>query len=123
MPAAHIPTPEKQAQVFALASFLTPHTEIAKFIGIAPNTLTKHYEPELRSALLKTFIRVSGALVINATENMNFPAQRYYLECVGRRLGYWGENVEQLTDDSSEIDKIDIFMHSSQFENDESEID
>ena len=51
--AAHKPTDQSRAEVNALASFGTPQDEIARYIGIAPMTLRKHYDAELNLASIK----------------------------------------------------------------------
>lgn len=66
---AHKPTIEKRAEVRALASFGTPHEDIAKYIGVAVHTLRKYYLEELNSSAIKANAAVGKYLFSLASGN------------------------------------------------------
>lgn len=58
----HEPTAESRAQVEALASFGTPHDDIAMFIGVSAPTLRKAYRDELDFSAIKANAQVGKYL-------------------------------------------------------------
>ena len=58
----HIPTTEQKAAVVALASYGTPQSEIAEYIGIDAKTLRKTYREELDKSATKANTKVVAFL-------------------------------------------------------------
>jgi hypothetical protein len=68
----HEPTPETRQQVETLSGYGTSHQHIAEFIGLARETLEKHYGRELRMGALKANAKVGAAQFARATD-VNHP--------------------------------------------------
>jgi|LakMenEpi03Aug12_release.lakeMendotaPanAssembly.Ray.scaffolds.fasta_scaffold203180_2 hypothetical protein len=64
---SHQPSDKTRAQVEALVACGIPQEEIARLLRISPNTLVKHYEPELQDGLVKANARVANNLFRMAT--------------------------------------------------------
>lgn len=58
----HVPDEKTRKQVEAMSSYGIPQKEIAKVIGIADKTLSKHYRHELDTAETKANAMVAGKL-------------------------------------------------------------
>lgn len=86
---AHKPTPEKRAQVEALAACGVPHVEIGKFLGLDPKTLRKHYRDEIDNANMRCIAAVAGSLYQQAISG-NTAAMIFWMKA---RAG-WREKSE-----------------------------
>lgn len=102
MGAAHIPTKDNRAKVAALASFGITQSNICKYIGVSPMTLTKYYHDELDTAAIDKTVAVANALFHNATERNNVTAQIFWLKTRAR----WREDNPDETQGA--IGKIEI---------------
>lgn len=89
MPAKHEPTDETRAQVKALAGFGIREDEIAKYVGIAPKTLRKHYRHELDVGVTQANINIAQSLYQQAM-NGSTSAAIFWLKA---RAG-WREKQE-----------------------------
>jgi DNA-binding XRE family transcriptional regulator len=65
----HVPTEQSRAFAKAMAIAGVTREQIAKVIGISPNTLVKHYKAELDTGSYETLAAVSQSLVKKALGN------------------------------------------------------
>jgi len=86
---SHQPTPEQRAQVEALAGYGIREDEIARYIGVAPKTLRRHYDNELKLGTTKANVQVARQLHQKAMEG-NVSASIFWLKA---RAG-WREKHE-----------------------------
>ena len=63
----HVPTAETRTQAETLSGYGTSHQHIAAFIGLARETLEKHYERELQIGALKANAKVGAAQFTRAS--------------------------------------------------------
>lgn len=61
------PTDKTRAEVAALCSYAISQEEIARYLGICPKTLRKHYREELDNSMMKANAAVGRFLYGNAT--------------------------------------------------------
>ena len=97
----HEPTAEQRRQVGKMAGYGLNQDMIAPVIGVCPKTLRKYYREELDSAMIDKIAVVAGCLYVNATDNMDFKSQRFFLQTQGGK----GWNIPQqlkLTGDENE---------------------
>ena len=59
---AHKPDPTFRRQVEAMAAYGVPKADIARFVGIDPKTLMKHYRDELDVGTIKANRRIAESL-------------------------------------------------------------
>lgn len=98
----HKPTKETRIKVDALSSCGIPHTKIARYLGIAENTLKKHYPHELEFAKIDKVAQVANSLFFKAIEG-NVPAMIWFLRTQGKEFG-WTEAIEDKHDE--ELEKV-----------------
>jgi predicted transcriptional regulator len=107
------PTDEVRGSVKAMSGYGMPHEEIAKAIGICPQTLRKHFRSELDCGHAIASAKVLESLFKMATEGKQVAAAIWWTKA---RLG-WKEsqNIEitaegmakQIRQSLTEIDKTD----------------
>lgn len=76
----HEPTETTRAEVSALAQFGITEADTARYIGIDPKTLRKHYRDELDKAHIKANVKVANALYRQAVDKGNVSAQIFWLK-------------------------------------------
>lgn len=74
------PTAEQRKHVKAMVGFGIPLTDISNVVGIAPNTLTKHFAHEIATGAADANAEVAGALFKNAVKKGNVAAQIFWLK-------------------------------------------
>lgn len=79
------PTATQRRQVAVAAGAGMPHEEIAMGLGIARNTLDKHFGEELSGGACKRRLEVLGAMFAAAKKG-NVTAQRAYMAMTPRLL-------------------------------------
>jgi hypothetical protein len=87
---AHQPEPAQRRQVEAMAAYGIPEPDIARVVGVDPNTLRKHYRDELDLGGTKANAQVAGFL-FNAARNGNVTAQIFWLKTRAR----WKETPQE----------------------------
>jgi hypothetical protein len=85
----HVPTNEQRERVKMLASFGNRHVEIALLLDISEDTLTRHYDRELKTGALEANTKVAQSMFRRATaetdDNLAQRAGEYWLS---RRAGW-----------------------------------
>jgi len=94
----HIKTEKSQGEVAALTSFGTTQEEIASYLGISSDTLTRHYRDEIDNSVVRANAKVAAQLFRKATEQDDIRAQIFWLKTRAK----WRET----NDDNSVTDKI-----------------
>ena len=89
---SHVPTPALRQRVVDLATAGIPKYLIAKIIKIDDETLTKHYESELETALPEAVARIGKVVAMQALEG-DPKAQALYLKTQGARYGWVEKQV------------------------------
>jgi len=81
----HKTTEETRKRVRALAGMHLTVKEIAIVMGVAHQTVSKHYAKELREGPMETNSKVASALFREAVKekNPNITAQIFWLKCKG----------------------------------------
>ena len=74
------PTPDQRRSVKALIAYGVTRVDIAKVIGIAPNTLNRHFEIELATGAVEANAKVAQALYNQAVVQGNVTAQIFWLK-------------------------------------------
>jgi len=82
--AAHEPTDKTRAEVGALVSFGNTQDEIANYIGITADTLSKYYKHEMETSLVRANAQVARALFNKAVNENDFSAQCFWLKTRAR---------------------------------------
>lgn len=77
---AHKPTDELRIQIKTLKSFGIRDQDIANYMSISIDTLTKYYKNELTHGRIYANAEVARSLFLNATEHMNVTAQIFWLK-------------------------------------------
>lgn len=95
MPAPHKPTSENHAEVESLSAFGITEAEIARYIGIDPKTLRKHYRESLQKGVTKANIVAAKNLFAKVREG-NLSACIFWLKA---RAGWSEKNVLLLNED------------------------
>lgn len=95
------PSPEQRYSVELMAAIGIPQTSIAAALGVAPNTLAKHFPDELANGRTRTTTKVADSLVRQALAG-NITAMIFYLKTQGgwsekTRVEHSG-NIGSLTD-------------------------
>lgn len=105
---SHVPTKELRQRVTDLVITGTPKYLIAEVIGIDDQTLTKHYEYELKTAKSVAIERIGKTVYQQALDGDN-KAQALYLKTQGASHG-WVEKqiVENVNGEDNEALKIKI---------------
>jgi len=80
----HVPTDITRAEVTALISFGTTHEDVATYLEISNDTLTKYYRKEIDTACTKSNAMVAKGLFNKATKQDDLQAQIFWLKCRGR---------------------------------------
>lgn len=80
----HHPTEQTRAEVVALASFGTPHEEIAAYLGISQDTLIRRYKEDLQKARTRANSKVAHSLYKMATQQNNVAAAIFWLKTRAR---------------------------------------
>lgn len=93
---AHKVTPETKAQVAALVSFGVIYEDIATYMGISHDTLTRKYKHELETSAVKANAAVANRLFNKATVDNDLTAMIFWLKTRAR----WREK------DRNESDQI-----------------
>lgn len=104
----HEPTEQLRQRVTDLVITGTPKYLIAEVIGIDDETLTKHYERELKTAKSVAIERIGKTVYQQALEG-NEKSQALYLKTQGASHGWVEKQIVETTtaDDTKELkDKI-----------------
>lgn len=101
---AHQVSEESKAEVRALKSFGITDEDIAKYLGISVDTLTKYYKYDLAIGRIKANAEVASKLFKNATENENVTAQIFWLKTRAR----WRTEDNKSMQESNEEVKREI---------------
>lgn len=80
----HVPTDKTKAEVGALLSFGNTQAEICSYLGITDKTFLKHYEYEIRTAVVRANAGVARKLYNKAMVNDDLQAQIFWLKTRGR---------------------------------------
>ena len=80
----HLPTDISRAEVTALTSFGNTQEEVALYLEISVDTLTRHYRRELDTAVVKANAMVARGLFNKATKQDDLSAQIFWLKTRGR---------------------------------------
>lgn len=99
-PKIHKITDDNKAQVIALKSFGTTHEEIALFLGMSADTLTRDYAHELATAQVYANAKVAGKLYSKAVEGDDLTAQIFWLKTRGR---WRTEDTRNLLESNDEL--------------------
>jgi transcriptional regulator with XRE-family HTH domain len=101
---AHVPTAKSRGEVTALTSFGNTQEEIASYLGISVDTLTKYYRQEIDTALIRANAEVANRLYRKATKGDDLKAQIFWLKTRAK----WRERdkEEEKDDDKSILEKI-----------------
>lgn len=91
MGAPHQPDDQKRAQVRALAGFGIIQVDIANYLGIATNTLVKHYKKELEVGPVSANMKVASRLYDIAINGNDREAKIACMFWLKTRAG-WKEN-------------------------------
>lgn len=83
-PTPHVPTDITRAEVAALSSFGNTQAEIALYLGICVDTLTKYYRYELDTAVVRANAMVARKLYNKAVVQDDLSAQVFWLKTRGR---------------------------------------
>lgn len=75
----HLATEDTRKQVYELSSVGTTYEDIAKVLGISPDTLTKYYRPELDRGRIDANAIIAGTLFKQAQEG-NTSAAIFWLK-------------------------------------------
>jgi len=86
---AYSPTDEERKQVEIMASVGIIHEQIAAYLDICADTLTKYYAKELRTSAIKANAKVAGSLYQQAISG-NVTAQIFWCKT---KMG-WKEKSE-----------------------------
>lgn len=117
----HKPTDKTRAEVSALYSFGIPQDEIAKYIGIDPKTLRKHYRQELDTSVTKANAAVGRFLYRNAS-GASLKEGANHADCV-RAAMFWAktrmgwketQEIDHKSTDGSMSPSIDASKLSSE---------
>lgn len=81
---AHEPTEKSRNEVSALKSFGHTNIEIAAYFDIHIDTLTKYYQRELDTAIIKANAQVANRLFNKAVNGDDLSAQIFWLKTRGR---------------------------------------
>lgn len=114
----HEPTPELRQRIIDLAQAGIPKYLIAKIVKIDDETLTKHYEYELETAIPEAVGRIAKVVAIQAQEG-DAKAQALYLKTQGARYGFVEKQVvESVSSDDTLALKAKIAELESKFTRD-----
>ena len=80
----HEVTDKTRNQVEALVSFGISHVDIANYMGISPDTLTRRYKTELENGLTKAVAKVASVLFYKATVEKDMTAVIFFLKTRGK---------------------------------------
>jgi orotate phosphoribosyltransferase-like protein len=81
---SHKPTSESRESVTALKSFGNTDAEIATYLDISVETLTKYYKRELETAVVDANRAVANSLFKKATKGNDVSAQTFWLKTRAR---------------------------------------
>ena|SRR5579872_5462616 len=82
--APHKPTEKSRAEVAALVSFGNTQEEIAGYIGVNVDTLTKYYRDELDNSVIRANAKVAAKLFRKAIDGDDIKAQIFWLKTRAR---------------------------------------
>jgi hypothetical protein len=74
-----------------------PQDQIARCIGISPNTLAKHYADEIETAMAHANAKVAGSLYQKATSGNHPQAVTAAIWWTKARMGWKGTDVNEQT--------------------------
>ncbi len=80
----HEVTDNTKKQVEALVSFGISHVDVANYMGISHDTLTRRYKKELDNGLTKAVAKVASVLFYKATVEKDLTAVIFFLKTRGR---------------------------------------
>lgn len=83
-PVEHIVTDKTKNTVESLTSFGNTQEEIARYLGISVDTLTRNYKFELENAVLQANAQVAAKLFRKATRDNDLSAQTFWLKTRGK---------------------------------------
>ena len=86
---AYKPTDAERGQVEAMAAYGIPQDEIALVVGIAKNTLRKHFEDELATGATKANAKV-GQFLFKAASGNALKDGASWADCT-RAAIFWGK--------------------------------
>jgi len=81
---AHEPTEKTRAEVCALVSFGNVQEEIASYMGISVDTLSRHYRDELDNSVVRANAKVAAKLYRKAIDGDDIKAQIFWLKTRAR---------------------------------------
>lgn len=103
---SHEITDENVVKVRALAACGVHSEVIAKYMGIDPKTLRKHYGDVILKATTDRIAQVGNALFDNAVRKNNVAAQIFYLKCQGRWKEPKNDDDENASEEKNILDEI-----------------
>jgi len=105
---AHVPTDKTKAEVAALLSFGNTQAEICSYLDITDKTFNKHYEHEIRTAVVRANAGVARKLYNKAMVNDDLQAQIFWLKTRAR----WrtADVPEDKQDASDTLNKIQALV-------------
>ena len=83
-PDEHKKTDVTKGQVEAMVRFGATQEQIASYLKIDVKTLVKHYDFELKNALLEANFSVANNLFVKAIQQDDYKAQEFWLKTRGR---------------------------------------
>jgi hypothetical protein len=100
----HVPTDISRAEVSALTSFGNTQEEIASYLHISVDTLTRHYRDELDNSVVRANAKVAAKLFRKAIDGDDIKAQIFWLKTRAK----WREKDrdEEKDDATSVLEKI-----------------
>ena len=96
------PNDSARSQVLALKSFGNTNEEIATYLGIGHETLTKHYKHELDMARVKANAEVAAKLYKKAVKDEDLTAIIFWLKTQAR---WRTEDTKSLLDSNDDLNR------------------
>lgn len=113
MPAPHVPDDQKRAQVRALAGFGIIQVDIANYLGIATNTLAKHYKKELEVGPVSANMKVASRLYDIAINGNDREAKIACMFWLKTRAGWKENNDFKGTIDVNHSERMEQFHNEA----------
>lgn len=84
MPEHYVVTEESKTKVTTLKSFGVTNEEISTYLGISSDTLVRHYNTELKDAIIEANHKVAAKLFKKATQDEDMTAIIFWLKTRAR---------------------------------------